>query len=388
LSKRVYGETEIENIRRVFAGAQDGRGEAIVDELEEKFAAAIGARYAIAVNAGMSGLHMAMAAAGIGPGKEAIADPVVQFGGLAVMYNNGVPLFADVDPRTHTMDPESLRQRITDRTKAVVVTHLWGLPAEMEQIRAIADERGVLVIEDCAHALFSTHHGRNVGTWGHMGMFSFQGAKHLSTGNGGMMVTDDEGLMKGMRAVAGFGAAPDRIAWVFRMAGVVAAVALGQLERARDYVTEDHENAKLYDEAVAGCEWLVPQFTPSYDYHAHHIWASTFHGEKYGVDYAAFKQACNEEGAAIGFGYTQRSWKQAQIVAAYQFPVFTEPVAYGDGCPTRCPLYGRELPYRQGYCPNAEELIPRLAVTTMSTRLRDDVARGAEGLQRAIRRMG
>lgn len=387
MSHRVYGEAELRYIQRVFAGGQDGSGEAIVEELEERFAAAIGSRYAIAVNAGMSGLHMALAAAGVGPGYEAIVDPVVQFGGLAVMYNNGVPLFADVHPATHNMDPRSLRERITPRTKAVVVTHLWGLPAEMQEIRAIADERGVIVIEDCAHALFARHRERNVGTWGHMAMFSFQGAKHLSTGQGGVMVTDDEGLMKAMRSVAAFGAAPDRLAWVFRMAGVVAAVGLGQLERAHDYVAEDHENAKLYDQAVEGCAWIVPQATPEYDYHAHHCWAAAFRGEEHGIDYEAFKQACREENAAVGFGYTQRSWKQAQIVAAYQFPVFTEPVAYGRGCPTRCPFYGSPLPYRKGYCPNAEDLIPRLCVTTLSTRRREDVARGAEGLWRAIKRM-
>ena len=388
MSKRIYGEADLANVKRVLDAGQDGHGEGIVEELEAKFAERIGAKYALAVNAGMSGLHAALAAAGVGPGVEVVVDPIVQFGGLAVMYNNGVPIFADIDPATHNMDPQSLRQRISDRTRAMVVTHLWGLPAEMQAIRAIADERGIFVVEDCAHALFAQHRGRNVGLWGHMGMFSFQAAKHLSTGQGGMMVTNDESLVKEMRAVCAFGAAPDRLAWVFRMAGVVAAVALAQLEHAQSYVAEDRENAKLYQEAVAGCDWLVPQAEPTYDVHAHHCWAATFHGEKHGIDYEEFKRLCREEGAAVGFGYTQRSWKQAQIVAAYQFPVFVEPVAYGQGCPTHCPLYGKELPYRQGYCPNAEDLIPRLCVTTLSTRLRDDVAHGAEGLRRAIERVG
>jgi perosamine synthetase len=388
MSTRTYNELDLAYVKRVLDAGQDGRGEAIVEELEERFAAKVGARYAIAVNAGMSGLHIALAAAGVGPGVEAVVDPIVQFGGLAVMYNNGVPIFADVDPATHNMSPASLEERICERTKAVVVTHLWGLPAEMQDIRAIADRHGLVVVEDCAHALFAEHRGRKVGTWGHIGMFSFQAAKHLSTGQGGIVVTDDEALAKEMRAVAAFGAAPDRLAWVFRMAGVVAAVALAQLERAEGYVAEDRENAKLYQEAVAGCPWLVPQAEPPYSTHSHHCWAAAFYGESYGVDYEAFKRACREEGAQVSFGYTQRSWKEAQIVAAYEFPVFAEPVAYGKGCPTRCPLYGRELPYRKGYCPNAEALIPRLCVTALSTRRRDEVVSGALGLSRAIKRMG
>ena len=386
MSHRIYDEKDLANVRRVLAAAQDGRGESIVEELEERFAEKVGARYALAVNAGMSGLHVALAAAGVGPGYEAIVDPVVQFGGLAVMYNNGVPIFADVDPLQQTMLPASFEERITDHTKAAVVTHLWGQPADMQSIRAIADKHGIVVVEDCAHALFAEHRGRRVGTWGHIGMFSFQAAKHLSTGQGGIVVTNDESLMREMRAVAAFGAAPDRLAWVFRMAGIVAAVALAQLERAEQYVSEDIENARLYSQAVEGCPWLLPQAEPTCDRHAHHCWAARFEGDKHGIDYEGFKRLCQEDGAGLGFGYTQRSWKQAQIVAAYEFPVFTEPVAYGNGCPTRCPLYGKELPYRKGYCPNAEDLIPRLCVTTLSTRLRDDVARGAEGLRRAIER--
>ena len=388
MSKRIYDEADLANVKRVLEAGQDGSGEGIVEELEEEFAQRIGACYAIAVNAGMSGLHMALAAAGVGPGVEAVVDPIVQFGGLSVMYNNGVPIFADIDPATHNMDPRSLQERITDRTRAVVVTHLWGLPAEMRDIRAIADQHDLVLVEDCAHALFAEHRGRKVGTWGHIGMFSFQAAKHLSTGQGGMVVTDDEALMREMRAVAAFGAAPDRLAWVFRMAGVVAAVALAQLERAERYVAEDRENAKLYDQAVEGCEWLVPQAEPPHSVHSHHCWAATFQGDKHGVDYEQFKRVCREEGARLGFGYTQRTWKQAQIVAAYQFPVFALPVAYGKGCPTHCPLYDGELPYREGYCPRAEELIPRLSYCVLSTRLREDVARGAEGLHRSIARMG
>jgi len=388
MAKRIYDDTDLANVKRVLDAGQDISCQDVIEELEERFAGRIGSRYALAVANGMCGLHMALAAAEVGPGDEVVVDPIVQFGGLAVMYNNAVPIFADINPLTHNMDVDSLRERITANTKAIIVTHLWGLPAEVTAIRSIADEHDLFLIEDCAHALFAKHHGRNVGTWGEAGMFSFQASKHLSTGEGGMVVTDDESLARKMRSIRGFGAAPDRLAYNFRMPSVVAAIALAQLERAEQYVAEDRANAKLYDEAVADCRWLVPQENPAHSLHSYHCWAASFHGDRYGVDYEQFKRACQEEGAGLSFGYTQRTWRETQIVAAYEFPVFALPVAYGKGCPTHCPLYGKELPYRKGYCPNAEELIPRLAFRCLSIATRDDVARGAEGLRRAVERMG
>jgi perosamine synthetase len=387
MGKKTYDDRDLEYIKRVLDDPQDITGNKMVAEFEEKFAEKVGSRYAVAVCNGMCGLHTLLAAAGVGPGVEVIVDPIVQFGALSVLYNNGVPIFADIDPATHNMDPRSFADRITPDTKAAVVTHLWGLPAEVEQIRSIADKHGIVVVEDCAHALLAEHKGRKVGTWGHAAMFSFQASKHLSTGDGGMLTTSDEGLLKEIRSLMNWGAAPDRLAYNFRMPGVVAAVGLAQLERAEDYVQQDIDNAQLYYQAIEGCDWLVPQTIPPYSTHSQHIFTVAFRGDEKGIDYEEFKRVSREEKAGLGFGYTQRTWREAQIVAAYQFPVFNLPVAYGKGCPTRCPHYTKELPYRNGYCPNAEDLIPRLCLRGLSSSLRDDIARAAEGLRRTIERM-
>ena len=388
MGKKIYDDHDLEYIKRVLAEPQDITGSRMVAEFEEKFAERIGAKYAVAVCNGMCGLHTLLAAAGVGPAVEVIVDPIVQFGALSVLYNNGVPIFADVDPATHNMDPRSFESRITVDTKAAVVTHLWGLPAEVAQMRAEADKHRIVLVEDCAHAILAEHKGRKVGTWGHAGMFSFQASKHLSTGDGGMLTLSDEGLLEEVRSLMNWGAAPDRMAYNFRMPGIVAAVGLAQLERADNYVQQDIDNAQLYHQAIEGCDWLVPQTIPPYSTHAQHIWAMAFRGEKHGIDYEEFKRVSREEEAGLVFGYTQRTWKEAQIVAAYQFPVFNVPVAYGKGCPTRCPHYQKALPYRNGYCPNAEDLVPLLCLRGLSSGSRDDIARGADGLRRAIQRLG
>src|SRR5262249_43543561 len=157
-----------------------------------------------------------------------------------------VPIFADLQPDTFNVDPVSIRERITPRTKAILITHAWGLPCDMDAIMAIAREHELLVIEDCAHALFATYNGRCAGTLGHIGSFSFQQSKHMTTGDGGIGVTDDEGLLQRMRNVAGynFGAAAPCLAWNYRMTELVAAVALVQLERARSYVADTVANAR------------------------------------------------------------------------------------------------------------------------------------------------
>ena len=134
------------------------------------------------------------------------------------------------------------------------------------------------------------------------------------------------------------------------MPGIVAAVGLAQLERIDDYVQQDVDNAQLYHQAIEGCDWLVPQALPSYSTHSQHIFTLAFHGEKQGIDYEEFKRVSREEGAGLGFGYTQRTWKEAQIVAAYQFPL----------SPYRWPTAGaaQPLPHYANNCPTGTATAP------------------------------
>src|SRR5437764_256070 len=194
MPNRIFDEREIELLGQVLAsGKLSGlAGGEFTPRFESAFAAAVGARHGVAMNSAMSVLHAAVAAAEAGAGDEVLCDPICVFGAVAAMYNNAVPVFVDIDPVTMNMDPDRIEERITERTKAMIVTHVWGLPAEMDRIVAVARRHGLVVIEDCAHALFATYQGKAAGTWGDIGSFSFQMSKQMGLGDGGMGVTDSE----------------------------------------------------------------------------------------------------------------------------------------------------------------------------------------------------
>lgn len=375
---RVFGEQDLELLREVLHSGQlcslSGK---MTARFEEAFARRLNARHALGCNSAMSGLHWALAAAGVGPGVEVICDPIVHFAGFAVMYHNGVPIFADVDPRTHNMDPNSVRERVTPRTKAIVCTHLWGLPCDMDPILQIAREHDLIVIEDCAHALFATYKGRYTGTLGHIGVFSFQQSKHLATGDGGMIVTNDDSLYTKMRDGWKFGASAPTLAWNYRMSELVAAVGLAQLERAEAYVEETIANARIYEQALDGCGWIVPQMVPEESTHVYHIWVPAYYGDRRGIPLERFKARAAEVGLSCNFGYLQKP--------AYLHDVFQQPIAYGRGCPTHCPFYDGDRGYRPGACPNAEALMPRLMLFGTTLADRKSVERNAERLRQLVR---
>ncbi len=232
---RVFDERELDLLKQVLdSGNLSSMGGKFTGEFEEAFAEAVGARHAVSMNSAMSVLHSAVKAAGAGAGDEVICDPVCVFGTVAVMYNNAIPVFVDVDPVTWNMRPELIEAHITERTKAIIVTHVWGLPAEMDRIVEIAQKHNLLVIEDCAHSLFATYKGKQTGTWGDIGSFSFQMSKQMALGDGGMAVTDDEELAKALALNAGaptFKAVAHDLHWNYRMTEQTAAIGIVQLER-------------------------------------------------------------------------------------------------------------------------------------------------------------
>ncbi len=378
MSWRRFDDEDLRRLREVLAtGHLNAIGGTQTPAFEQEFAAAMGARHAVAVCNAMAGLHAAVAAAGAGAGDEVVVDSIVGFGALAAMYNCATPVFADIDPETHCMSPASLRERITERTKAVIVTHLWGLCADMDEILAVARAHDLVVIEDCAHALFATYNDRYAGTMGDYGVFSFQQSKHMTTGDGGMVVCASEELADGIRSFINFGTIPDRLAWNYRMNELTAAVGRVQLTRAREYVRACQQNAALYNEAVSGCEWLVPQAVPEGREHAYHIWAAGFYGERAGISLDVFREACQVEGFSASFGYIGKP--------PYLHDTIREPRAYGRGCPTRCPHLPAPADYREGLCPNAETLMPRLILVGTGGEAGYHRA-NAEALRRAIAR--
>jgi perosamine synthetase len=288
----------------------------------------------------------------------------------------------DIDRVTWNMRPELIEERITERTKAIIVTHVWGLPAEMDRIVEVAHKHGLIVIEDCAHSLFATYKGKQAGTWGDIGSFSFQMSKQLALGDGGMAVTDDEELAKAMALNAGaptFKSVAHDLHWNYRMTEQTAAIGIVQLERARGYVEELIEIGGLYDAAVEGFPFVRLQRGPEEAVHTFHLWGATFRGETAGLSVEDLKGALQEEECTVGVGYTK--------MPAYRHPVIAARLGYGRGCPLDCPLYeGGGNRYPEGLCPEAEYVLPRI-VMSGTFGPREVHERNAERFRRALERL-
>lgn len=353
-----FGEAEVRNLRAVIESGCfcDKRG-GFMDQFRADFAEALHARHAITGGAAMLLMHAIPGAIGAGAGDEIICDPVVQFHGIACLHNNIVPVWADVRPEDFLMDPRSVEERITERTRAIWVTHLWGFPAEVDELRRIADERGIYLLEDCAHALLAGYKGRRLGTWGHIGTFSFNMGKQLPTGEGGMAITDDDGLAAELSRRIIFGESPEVLSSNYRMTEFQAAVGVEQLKKVPGYLQTYREGRKILDGAVAECAWLDARQALPGSLVSPYAWACIFRGERKKIGYAIFKAALREAGGGFGTGFTQRP--------AYLYSFFRNPNAYGNkGCPYNCRHYKGRVDWKEGMCPVAEDVIPRLVTTS------------------------
>jgi perosamine synthetase len=220
-----------------------------IEEFEEAFAAFVGTRHGIAVTSGTAALHLALLALGIGPGDEVIV-PDLTFAATinAVYYCGATPVIVDVDPVRWTMSPETIAPALTSRTKAIIPVHLYGRPAAMGPISELAQRRGIFIVEDCAEAHGARHDGRNVGQFGDVACFSFYGNKPVTTGEGGMCMTNSEALATKIRRLRSHGMVPDRWYWHeaigfnYRMTNLEAAIGLEQLATIRETL---HRNARL-----------------------------------------------------------------------------------------------------------------------------------------------
>ncbi|HEY3245261.1 MAG TPA: aminotransferase class I/II-fold pyridoxal phosphate-dependent enzyme, partial [Phycisphaerae bacterium] len=183
-----------------------GDGSGIIRKFENAFRQLTGADYALAMNNGTATLHSAYFAVGVGPGSEVIVPSYTWHASVTpVLQCGATPVFADMDPRTLTIDPDDVERKITQRTRAICVVHVWGNPAEMDRIMALADRHNLAVVEDCSHAHGAVYKGKSVGTWGAVGCFSLNASKAVDGGEGGVAITDDPRIFDHMLILGHFG---------------------------------------------------------------------------------------------------------------------------------------------------------------------------------------
>jgi dTDP-4-amino-4,6-dideoxygalactose transaminase len=227
-----------------------------------------GARFAYACASGSAAIHVAVAAINPEPGDEIVTTPITDMGALTpILYQGAVPVFADVDPVTLNVTAETVAAAVSDRTRAIVVTHLFGHPAEIGRIREFADARSIPVIEDAAQAFLAEENGRKVGTFGAIGCFSLQQGKHITCGEGGIVVTDDEHLARRMRLYINkawpYGeTGPDHefIALNYRMTELQGAVAFAQLDKLESSVEIRRRNAARLTAALKGVAGIATPY--------------------------------------------------------------------------------------------------------------------------------
>jgi UDP-4-amino-4,6-dideoxy-N-acetyl-beta-L-altrosamine transaminase len=314
-----------------------------IEHFEKSVAEYVGARYAVAFCNGTAALHAACHAAGIGPGDEVITTPITFLASSnAVLYCGGTPVFADIRPDTYNIDPDQVAAKITPRTKAIIGVDLAGQPVEADRLSMLAKDHGLIFIQDAAHSLGASYGGRKVGTWADMTMFSFHPVKHVTTGEGGIIVTDREDLRDALLLFRNHGMTKDPrllekndgpwyyemhdLGFNYRMTDIQAALGVSQMSKLQHFVDRRRKIAARYNEAFAGVPGLkIPYQHPSAE-SSWHLYVLSWDEEVFpGGRDRAFAELRNMN---IG---TQ----------VHYIPIYLQP-------------YYRKLGYPSGLCPNAE----------------------------------
>jgi perosamine synthetase len=253
-----------------------------VKEFEQKFAAYLGVEHAVTVTNGTAALHLALVAAGIGPGDEVIVPSFTMIASAAaVCYAGARPVFVDCERDTFNLDVARAAEKITERTRAIMPVHIYGLSCDMTPLAALAEKHRLVVVEDAAEAIGSRYEDQPCGALGDLGCFSFFANKAITTGEGGMVVTDDGELAQKLRYYKNLCFPPTgprryvhaHIGFNYRMPNTVAAIGLAQLERVDDYVSMRRENARRYNERLAGQRGITVPAERAYAYNSFWMYA-------------------------------------------------------------------------------------------------------------------
>jgi UDP-4-amino-4,6-dideoxy-N-acetyl-beta-L-altrosamine transaminase len=317
-----------------------------ISELEEAFAERVGAEYAVALSSGTAALHAAAFAAGIGPGDDAITTPLTFVAtSNCVLYQRARPVFADIREDTLTIDPQEIESKLTPHTRALIPADYAGQASDMDEINSIAEEHGLVVIEDAAHALGGTYKGRRVGTLANMTVFSTHPLKLITTGEGGIITTDDLALARRLRQFRNHGITTEArerknewfyemvaLGYNYRITDLQCALGLSQLAKAEDFLKKRRAIAKKFNQAFEGLSGVEIPVERADRSSAWHLYVVRLSLDKLRVGRSQVFKALRAENIGVNVHYIPVPWHP----------------------------YYQELGFKKGECPNAERVYEQL----------------------------
>ena len=305
IARPIVGEEEVTAVADVMRSGMLAQG-SVVTEFESRFADYCSVSHAVGVNSGTAALHAALLAAGVGPGDSVIVPAFTFFAtASSVSMCGATPLFADVDPETFNIDPESVENLIRPDTRAVIGVHLFGQPFDVAAVRALCDDRDLVLIEDAAQAHGAEYRGKRVGGLADLACFSFYPTKNMTTSEGGMVTTDDDTLAERVRLLINHGQSKkylhSAVGYNYRMTNIAAAIGLVQLDRVEGFNERRIHNARYLDRHLAGTGLVTPHVAPGVR-HVYHQYVVRLPAG-YPLTRDAFMSALDDKGIGTAVHY-------------------------------------------------------------------------------------
>jgi perosamine synthetase len=390
-----FNEKEYQYVKEVLdSGFASGTSGNMNTRLERAFAKKFNAKFAITANSGTTTLHAALWALGVRYGDEVIVTPLTVISCMnAILYCNAIPVFADINPETFNIDPDSIRKCITSKTKAIMTVHLYGQVCNMTEIMKIAKENNLAVVEDCAQCYLGTHNGKIEGSFGDIASWSFENSKHLTTGDGGILTCNDEKIGDVLRRLTcqGFRNATavsgkirvsknlfqnpsfkrhSQFGFMYRLPEVAAAIGLAQIEKIDWFVQLRIKMAQMYRQVIedTDCKWIKPQKTPDGDINSSYAFAATLENNK--VSWEDFRLKFIENGGDGFYAAWTLCYQEDSIEDVKNL---LKSIGLKDRFKTD-----------QGICPNAEIVQKKIMQFTTNQKNEEEMKIQAEALKKTI----
>ena len=309
IAKPIIGDEEIKEVTEVLKSGFIAQGPKVA-EFERIFAEYVGTKNAVATSSGTTALHLAFLCAGIGSKDEVVTTPFTFVAtSNSVLYVGAKPVFVDIDPETYNIDPEKIEEAVTDKTKAIIPVHLYGQPADMDAICKIAKEHDLAIIEDAAQAHGARYNDKNIGSFGDMGCFSFYPTKNMTTGEGGMITTDNDEFAEIARTLRSHGEHNRYehvvLGYNFRMTDIAAAIGIAQLKKLEDFNRKRTENAEYLTEHIDNIDGIEPPFVQKNVKHVFHQYTIRVENKR-----DKLIRFLNKQGIGTGIHYPKPIYKQ------------------------------------------------------------------------------